>query len=163
MRMLRAGIAPLLLAGIVAAAAACGDTSGPDAAPGFDAVWAGEPWRGDASARRVGDSLYVIGATPPNAGSMPAAYVWMRVPAQGPGEYPLGPGEAELTYLVGGDVRTAAYVVTRPGAGTLTLHEYGPGWVAGTVTFEASAAMQHAPVGPTARFEGSFRGRIDSR
>lgn len=161
MRMLRARVGPLLVAGMmVAGAAACGDTLGPGEDPGFRAVWAGKSWRGDASASVWKDSLYVVGATPPNAGSLPAAYVWIRVPTQGPGDYPLGPGDAEMVYLTGGDVRTAAYAVTRANAGTLTLREEAGGRVAGTVRFEASAVMERAPVGPTARFEGSFRATV---
>ncbi|HEX2205663.1 MAG TPA: hypothetical protein VHG91_20290 [Longimicrobium sp.] len=169
MKTFRAGVGPLLLAGMVAAAAACGDGVGPGPAsvPGFVAEWAGRPWLGDASATlersAAGDTLRVSGVTPPDAGQLPSAYVWIRVPARGPGDYPLGPGDAELTYLVGGDVRTAAYATTRPGAGTLTIREQADGWVSGTVEFEASAVMEHAPVGPAARFEGSFRGRVRSR
>lgn len=165
MRKLRRNVGPLLLAALLAAGtAACSESTEPRAAPSFQATWAGSAWQGDAGAvlsSRAGvDSLHVTGSTPPGAGSLPAAYVRISVPARGTGEYALGPGDAAMTYLLGGDVLTAAYSTTRAGAGTLSITEYGAGWVAGTVTFEAAAATAGAPVGPTASFSGSFRAPV---
>lgn len=165
MRKLRRNAGRLLLAALLAAgSSACSESTEPRAVPSFQAIWAGSTWQGDAGAvlatRGGVDSLHVTGNTPPGSESMPAAYVRISVPARGTGEYVLGPGDAAMNYLVGGDVLAAAYTTTRPGAGRLSITEYGAGWVAGTVTFEATAATAGAPVGPTAIFGGSFRAPV---
>jgi hypothetical protein len=94
---------------------------------------------------------------------MPAAYVRISVPVRGTGEYALGPGDAAMTYLTGGDVASAVYATVRAGAGTLTIREYGDGRVAGTVEFDAEAARGERPVGTAARFVGSFRASVRSQ
>lgn len=165
MRKLRRRVGPLLLSVLLAAGtSACEQTTGPGSAGSFQGIWAGSTWRGDASAtltNRGGvDSLHLTGSTPPGAGSMPAAYVRISVPVRGTGDYALGPRDAAMTYLQGGDVRTAYYATTRAGAGTLSIREYGDGWVAGNVTFDAEAAQGERPVGSAARFQGSFRAPI---
>jgi hypothetical protein len=165
MPKLRRRVGPLLLTALLAAAtSACEETTGPGSAGSFQGTWAGGTWQGDASAslttRGGVDSLHLTGSTPRGAESMPAAYVRISVPLRGTGEYALGPGDAAMTYLVGGDVRTAYYVTTRAGAGTLSVHEYGDGRVAGTVEFDAEAAQGERPVGSAARFVGSFRAPI---
>ena len=156
---------PLLLLALAAAGtAACDGTVTEITGDGIEAVWAGKPWAGDASARLVGaagDTLLLVGSTPPGSGAMAAAYVRVSAPVRGVGSYPLGPGDAELTYLIGGDVRTAAYATTRAEAGVLTVRELGAGWVSGTVTFDATASFGSAPVGPTATFSGNYRARVE--
>lgn len=168
MTRLRRRVGPLLAAVLLAAAtSACEESTGPRAEPTFLAVWGGSAWTGSASAtissRGGVDSLHVTGSTPPGAGSMPAAYVRISVPLRGTGEYALGPGNAAMTYLVGGDVASAVYATTRAGAGTLSVTEYGDGRVAGSVTFDADAAAGGRPVGSAARFEGSFRAPVLQR
>lgn len=165
MRKLRRRVGPLLLSVLLAAGtSACEETTGPGSVGSFQAVWAGSDWRGDASAtvtsRGGVDSLHLTGSTPRGAGSMPAAYVRISVPLRGTGEYALGPRDAAMTYLIGGDVSSAVYTTTRAGAGTLTIREYGDGRVAGSVTFDAEAARGERPVGSAARFQGSFHAPI---
>lgn len=160
---LRRKAGPLLLSALLALSA-CEESTGPGGAAAFQGTWAGGAWRGDAHATLTGrggvDSLHLTGSTPPGAGSMPAAYVRVSVPVRGAGEYALGPGDAAMTYLLGGDVSTAVYATARAGAGTLSITEYGDGRVAGSVTFEADAARGERPVGSAARFEGSFRAAV---
>lgn len=169
MGLLRGRRGLLLLAAMAAlGSGGCETAVGLDAEDGFDAVWAGKPWEGDASAAVIpggaaGDTLYLFGTTPRNAGQMPAAYVRVRVPLPAAGERALARGDAELVYLVGGDVSTAAYVNDRADPGILSIREYGDGWVSGVVVFDAGAAMEHRPVGGGARFEGNFRARVRSR
>jgi hypothetical protein len=142
--------------------------------PSFRATWAGNRWEGDASAQLIaagtaGDTLYVFGTSPVNAGQMPISAVRVRVVFRGTGTYPLGPGAAEVIHLVGGDVISAQYttggsVGTAAGtAGTLTIREYGAGWVSGSVVFDAVTTRQYAPHGSTARFDGEFRARVQQR
>ncbi|HEV2734876.1 MAG TPA: hypothetical protein VGV85_08545 [Longimicrobiaceae bacterium] len=165
MRKLRRRVGSLLLSVLLAAGtSACEETTGPGSAAGFRAVWAGSDWKANASAtvasRGGVDSLHVLGSNPPGSAPIVLTYVRISVPVRGTGEYALGRGDAEMTYLTGGDVTSAVYATTRAGAGTLSITRYGDGWVAGTVKFEAEAARSHRPVGPAARFEGSFRAPI---
>ena len=168
MTKLRRKVGPLLAAVLLAAVtSACEESTGPEVEPTFLAIWGGSTWTGSATATLTGrggvDSLHLTGSTPPGAGSMPAAYVRISVPARGTGQYALGPGNAAMTYLVGGDVASAVYATTRAGAGTLSITEYGEGRVAGSVTFDADAAAGERPVGAAARFEGSFRAPVLQR
>ena len=165
MPKLRRNAGALLLSVLLAAAtSACEESTGPGPAATFQAIWAGSAWHADASAtlssRGGVDSLHLMGSNPPGAGSMVSTYVRISVPARGTGEYALGPDNAAMTYLVGGDVGTAYYATTRAGAGTLTITEYGDGRVAGSVEFDAEAARGERPVGAAARFVGSFRAPV---
>jgi hypothetical protein len=168
-------LAVLILAG--GASSACdqstvGLADSPES-PSFRATWAGNRWEGDASAQLVpggtaGDTLYVLGTSPVNAGQMPLSAVRVKVVFRGAGMYPLGPGAAEVIHLVGGDVITAQYttggsVGTAGTGGTLTVREYGAGWVSGSVVFDAVTTRQSAPYGSTARFDGEFRARVQQR
>ncbi len=168
MMKLRRRVGPLLLSVLLAAGtSACEEATGPGSAGSFEGTWAGGTWQGDASASLTSrggvDSLHLTGSTPRGAGSMPAAYVRISVPVRGTGEYALGPGDAAMTYLTGGDVASAVYATVRAGAGTLTIREYGDGRVAGTVEFDAEAARGERPVGTAARFVGSFRASVRSQ
>ncbi|CAN5627606.1 hypothetical protein BH23GEM5_BH23GEM5_26040 [soil metagenome] len=141
--------------------------------PSFRATWAGSRWEGDASAMLIaggtaGDTLYVLGTNPVNAGQLPISAVRVKVVFRGAGTYPLGPGAAEVIHLVGGDVVSAQYttrgsVGTAGTGGTLTVREYGAGWVSGSVVFDAVTTRQSAPYGSTARFDGEFRARVQQR
>ncbi|HLL45822.1 MAG TPA: hypothetical protein VK399_03905 [Longimicrobiaceae bacterium] len=173
-----AGVTVLGAAGVVAGFGDCLDETGCDLfLAGIATFAAGKLWgiwsavdaardRNRALAAGLRPALSVrsgelrMGVSLPGAGSMPAAYVRISVPVRGAGDYALGPRDAAMTYLQGGDVRTAYYATTRAGAGTLSIREYGDGWVAGSVTFGAEAAQGERPVGPAARFEGSFRAPI---
>ena len=159
----------LLLLVLACIVAACGsDTTGPSEASGFRATWAGTPWSGDGSATRIpggstGDTLFILGTTPPKAGQLPSGYVRVRILFDGVGTYTLNAQDAEVVYLLGGDVRTAAYATGQSGAGTLRVREFADGWIAGEVAFDAIATTDRAPVGMSARFEGQFRTRVHSR
>ncbi|CAN5146272.1 hypothetical protein BH24GEM2_BH24GEM2_12020 [soil metagenome] len=137
--------------------------------PSFRATWAGSRWEGDASAMLIaggaaGDTLYVLGTNPVYAGQLPISAVRVRVVFRGAGTYTLGPGAAEVIHLLGGDVVTAQYTTSSSaGAGTLTVREYGAGWVSGSVVFDAAATRQSAPYGSSARFDGEFRARVEKR
>lgn len=138
--------------------------------PFFRATWAGNPWEGDASAQLVpagpaGDTLYVLGTSPVNAGQVPISAVRVRVVFRGAGTYTLGPGAAEVIHLLGGDVVTSQYAASSSAgtAGTLTVREYGAGWVSGSVVFDAVTTRQSALYGSTARFDGEFRARVQPR
>lgn len=150
-----------LLAG---ALVGCSDSTGPDAEAGsIEATWAGQPWSGDAWAvMTLGDTLYVGGATPRGAGPVAAGGMRARVVFHGPDRYTLGAGDAGVDYLVGGDVLTARYVTPRANAGTLEVTEYGDGWIAGRVSFDAEAVPGYSstPVGAAARFQGTFRAQV---
>lgn len=137
--------------------------------PSFRATWAGSRWEGDASAMLIaggaaGDTLYVLGTNPVNAGQLPISAVRVRVVFRGAGTYTLGPGAAEVIHLLGGDVVTAQYTTSSSaGPGTLTVRDYRGGWVSGSVVFDAAATRQSAPYGSTARFDGEFRARVEQR
>lgn len=138
--------------------------------PSFRATWAGNRWEGDASAMLIaggatGDTLYVLGTNPVNAGQLPISAVRVRVVFRGAGTYTLGPGAAEVIHLLGGDVITAQYATSSSAgtSGTLTVREYGVGRVSGSVVFDAVATRQSAPYGSTARFDGEFRARVQQR
>jgi len=155
------GLGALLLTG---ALTGCSDGTGPDAqSQGMEATWAGQRWSGDAYATLVqGDTLYLGAATPRNAGSVAQGSMRTRVVFHGPDTYPLGAGDAVLEYLVGGDALTGSYVSSRANAGTLQVTEYGNGWIAGRVSFEATSTYGSAPVGQSAHFQGSFRAQVRS-
>lgn len=150
---------------LACALAGCSESTGLDEGEtGIEATWAGKRWSGDAGATLAhGDTLYLYGSTPRNAGQLPAQGVRFRVVFRGPGSYSLGRGDAELDYLVGGDVVSAQYVTTRANAGTMQVTEYANGWLAGTVSFDAELGpSSYAPVGTRARFEGAFRARVST-
>ena len=163
----------LVSAGLAACDQSMAGLADAEQGPSFRATWAGNPWRGDASAQLVpggaaGDTLYVLGTSPVNAGQMPISAVRVRVVFRGAGTYTLGPGAAEVIHLVGGDAVASQYttggsVGTASTAGTLTVREYGAGWVSGSVVFDAVTTRQHAPYGSTARFDGEFRARVQQR
>lgn len=150
---------------LACALAGCSESTGLDEGEtGIEATWAGKRWSGDAGATLAHrDTLYVYGSTPRNAGQLPLQMLRARVVFRGPGSYALGPGDAELDYLVGGDVVSAWYVTTRTNAGTLQVTEYAEGWVAGTLSFEGEASRSpYTPEGARARFEGAFRARVST-
>ena len=152
---------------------ACSDSSGPSSSDAtFTGRWAGERWEGDAYAVLVdggeaGDTLYISGTRPQNAGSMPVESIRIRVLFDGPGTYQLGWGtdRAELAEFTGGDVVHATYVTTAPNAGTLVITAFdGPGGeVEGRVSFTATSFSQYRSYGQVASFEnGEFRATVNT-
>lgn len=138
--------------------AACQSTTAPSRAGELHGTWAGEAWDGKAHAWVANDSLHVFGAP---SGVMGGPYVSVVVGAfGGPGTYPLGPSAAEVNYATGGDVISATYRSTQPGAGTLVVTGVRGGRVTGRVEFVADVQPRgYAPAGERARFEGEFHAR----
>jgi hypothetical protein len=134
------------------------DPTGPDVhEPTFRASWGGSPWEARAGSFfvRSTDSLVVYGSSP--VGSVvPHEYLWIRVAFKGTGTYALGPGSAGMERLIGGDVVTATYGITRGLSGTLVIEERTSRRVRGHVVFDTESLREHSPYGPEARFEGEF-------
>ena len=152
---------------------ACSDSSGPPSADAtFTGRWAGERWEGGAYAVLVnggdaGDTLYIGGSRPPNAGSMPLETVRIRVLFDGPGTYTLGSDtdRAQLDELTGGDVVHATYVTSGLNAGTLVITAFGGpgGEVQGRVDFAAVSSSPYRSYGPVASFvSGQFRATVNT-
>jgi hypothetical protein len=147
-------------------AAGCTPTEPGDTAT-FEGSWAGRPWRGDAhvSFYPAPDSMWIVGSGTVEVGTgaerqrIPAG-VRISTAYRGPGTYELKPGDAEVSYLIGGDVRTAAYGIAGAQRGTLVIEERTASRLRGQVSFDATSLMENSPVGATARFEGRFDARI---
>jgi hypothetical protein len=154
------------------AVAACADGTAPQRSITFTGRWASRPWEGAASALlrpggADGDTLYVFGRVPADPNAIPTQSIRLRVvPFRGAGSYPLGPENAELTDILGGDVATSWYIGRAPVAGTLDVVGYdGVGReIAGAVSFQAvPVRSSNAPYGPTASFEnGHFRAVLET-
>lgn len=156
-----AAVLALLLA--LPVLAACDSTGPVPGAGGFTATWKGQPWLGTAEATfnsTEQDTLWIIGASPPGA-QMVLSFMTARVVYTGPGTYTVGPGDAEFTYLVGGDVRSAAYGVGAGTAGQLVIEERTEDEIRGSVDLPMVHVYGLAPGGLQARFQGSFRARIN--
>jgi hypothetical protein len=146
---------------------ACHDGAAPtpEARATFTGRWAGRAWEGDAWAVLVpggaaGDTLYIGGTRPVNAGQAPVESVRLRIVPPGVGTQSLGADDATLLELVGGDVISATYRTVSSGDGSVTLTSYGGvgAAVEGTVAFEAQTESRFASYGTRARFErGHFR------
>ncbi|HSJ10591.1 MAG TPA: hypothetical protein VK928_11785 [Longimicrobiales bacterium] len=144
------------LAAAVLLMAACESTTPTEAT--FNATWAGERWRGDASASFApGDTLWIHGSSPAG-GRFPESSVSIGVPYTGPGTYTLPAGTAYVHYLIGGDVLTASYVNVADS--WLVIDEVADGRVRGSVIFAAAHASGGQPVGAAATFEGFFNARL---
>lgn len=138
----------------------------PDAT--FTAFWDGKPWYGSASATLVpggsGDTLYVHGSSPPNAGSMPYQVVTFRIAGfTGAGTYQLDPADVRFLDLIGGDVVAATYGGSGSPAGTIVVTRYDPvaRVVEGTVLARTVFASGHALHGTSAHFSnGVFQAHL---
>lgn len=162
------------LALLILSIGACSDSTQPLSAEAtFTGRWAGRPWLGEAYAVLVdggeaGDTLYLGGSRPVNAGSMPLESVRIRVLFAGRGTYELGSsgiGRAQLDELTGGDVVHATYSTTTLNAGRLVITSYdGPsGQIAGRVSFVAVSASPYRSYGAIASFEdGQFRATVNT-
>lgn len=153
---------------------ACNDSNTPPPAEAtFTGRWAGRPWVGSASATLVeggeaGDTLFIIGTTPVNAGHMPLESIRIRVLFRGAGEYALGSSTtdwAELVELTGGDVVHATYRVGDVSSGTLRITAWdGPGGeVEGRITFAARSDSPYRSYAAVEFFQdGQFRATVNT-
>jgi hypothetical protein len=140
--------------------AAC-ETTEPGPAVTFHAVWAGDPWLGEAWGVVIGqeaDTLWITGSRPVGAtqfgsGPIPESIVAVGVAFDGPGTYEFGEGAASFRYLIGGDVVSSVYAGT---AGTLIIESISTAQVTGSVSFDAVHASGGQAAGPEARFQGTF-------
>ena len=147
-----------------AAAIACTDSIIPiDEFPTFYGTWAGERWIGDAHASLVpggaaGDTLYISASSPARAGQSPKEGIVARVVIHGTGTYLLGPGDARLDELVGGDVVAASYSTTSTSVGRITITSYHGvnGLVEGLIEFTAETSSPYGSYGSKASLEDAF-------
>lgn len=127
----------------------------------FDGTWAGARFDGEASARLVGDSVYILGGL--RSGRDYTHWLAVAIgEVHGPGEYPLGPGDAEMRYLEGGDAIWASYATTQPGAGRVVITSTTGAMVVGHVEFHAEVGRGLAPVGQRASFDAEFRAPVEA-
>lgn len=150
-----------MLAAAAGSFIAC-ESTGPSDRATFEGRWANQEWIGDASAARFDGRIKIYGTYPLNAGQVPLHLLKIGTTATAPGTYQLGAGDAEFTYLVGGDVRTATYGIPEGGSGTLTIETLTDSTVTGSVLFGAARIYSNGdpPVGELAIFEGTFNARI---
>lgn len=153
---------------------ACSDSNDPlPAEATFTGRWAGRPWVGEASATLVdggeaGDTLYIFGSRPVNAGQMPLEYIRISVLFRGTHEYALASGttdRAELVELTGGDVVHASYTLAEGSSGTLRITSWGGpgGEVEGRVSFMARSDSPYRSYGAVEFFtDGQFRATINT-
>jgi hypothetical protein len=148
---------------VVIAAQACTDPVSPAKEfPSFYGNWAGKTWVGDATAWLVpggasGDTLYIGGSKPGNSSSLDEAII-AKVVIHGPGAYLLGPGDAKLEELVGGDVVAATYSTTSMSVGRVVITTYHGvnGLVEGKIEFDAETTSPYGSYGPKASLEDAF-------
>ena len=154
---------------IYAAVASLGLTSCTDSVdpieefPTFYGNWAGKTWVGDASASLVaggskGDTLYIAGTKPANSGLFANETIIAKVVIQGPGTYLLGPGDARLEEVVGGDVVAATYSTTGTSVGRVTITSYNGahGLVEGKIEFDAETTSPYGSYGSKASLRDAF-------
>ena len=163
----------IALAVLALSLVACGDSNGPSPEATFTGRWAGELWEGEAYAVLVdggdaGDTLFIGGSRPPNAGSMPLESIRIRILFHGPGTYELASGStgsAQLDELTGGDVVHATYATSALTSGALVITTYGGpgGAVEGRVSFTATSSSPYRSYGPLASFrDGQFRATVNT-
>ena len=118
---------------------------------------------GDASATLVrggvaGDTLYIGASSPVKSGQTPKEDIIARVVIHGTGTYLLGPGDARLDELVGGDIVAASYTTTAKSVGRVTITSYHGvnGLVEGTIEFDAETSSPYGSYGSKARLEDAF-------
>lgn len=142
----------------------CTDSISPiDEFPTFYGSWAGGTWVGDAHALLVpggasGDTLYIEGSNPVHAGSNPVEIIRARILIHGIGTYLLGPGDASLEEIVGGDVVAAKYVTTSTSVGRVEITSYGGpnGLVEGKISFDAETTSPYGSYGSKASLRDAF-------
>lgn len=134
-----------------------------DEFPSFYGTWAGKNWSGEASAVLVpggagSDILYVIASSPVNASQSAKESIIAKVVIHGTGTYLLGPGDAKLDELVGGDVVAATYSTTSTSVGRMEITKYDGvnGLVSGKIQFDAETTSPYGSYGSKARLENAF-------
>jgi hypothetical protein len=144
--------------------ASCTDSVGPvKEFPTFYGTWAGKTWVGDASASLVpggsnGDTLYISGSKPAGAGLYSNEMIIAKVVIHGPGVYLLGPGDARLDEVVGGDVVAATYSTTGTSVGRVTITSYNGahGLVEGKIEFDAETTSPYGSYGSKSSLRDAF-------
>lgn len=143
---------------------ACTDSAGPvKEFPTFYGNWAGKTWVGDAHAILIrgganGDTLYISGSSAANGGPLAKEEIIAKVVIHGTGTYLLGPGDARLDELVGGDVVAATYSTTSTSVGRVTITSYGGanGMVVGKIEFDAETTSPYGSYGEKASLRDAF-------
>lgn len=146
---------------IAIALSACTDSVSPVREfPTFYGNWAGKTWVGDAYASLVpggsnGDTLYIGGTKSAGSGQFANETIIAKVVIHGAGTYLLGPGDAKLEELVGGDVVAASYSTTSTSVGRVTITSYHGvnGLVEGTIEFDAETSSPYGSYGSKASLE----------
>ena len=158
MRLPRWCIPGVLLAAASTFAGCASDSAGPEPQPAFIGTWAGSTWSGDVAVSygQHGDTMYISGSSPAGAGDGPSSIVTIRILYAGTGTYILGPSDATVTHLVGGDGVVSRHGTFSEHAGVVTLVGRGGARVAGAVYFDAKDVSDSAPNAMLLRFEGSF-------
>ena len=144
--------------------ASCTDSTGPiKEFPTFYGNWAGKTWVGDAYASLVpggskGDTLYIGGSKVASSRVYADESIIAKVVIHGPGTYLLGPGDAKLEELVGGDVVAATYSTTATSVGRVTITSYNGAnsIVEGTIQFDAETTSPYGSYGSKASLRDAF-------
>lgn len=142
----------------------CTDSVGPvKEFPTFYGNWAGKEWVGDARAWLVpgganGDTLYIEGSKVGSSGLFADESIIAKVIIHGTGTYLLGPGDAKLQELVGGDVVAATYSTTDTSVGRVTITSYNGArsMVEGKIEFDAETASPYGSYGSKASLRDAF-------
>ena len=154
-----------MVAGLsLVAFAGCTDSVAPiDEFPTFYGTWADRSWSGDAYATLVsggaaGDTLYVGGSSPSKSGQFAKETIIAKLVIHGTGTYLLGPGDAKLEELVGGDVVAATYSTTVNSVGRVAITSYGGvnGLVEGKIQFDAETTSPYGSYGSKASLRDAF-------
>lgn len=92
--------------------------------------------------------MYISGSSPAGAGDGPSSIVTIRILYAGTGTYILGPSDATVTHLVGGDGVVSRHGTFSEHAGVVTLVGRGGDRVAGAVYFDAKDVEVLPNLGP---------------
>jgi hypothetical protein len=156
------GVSLLLSVTLVAG---CRDGTAPEENFQLAGNWAGASWLGHVAAELVPgdgtDTLYLSAGR--RLTTAQEETIQLRLPFAGLGSYELSSNAVRFTVVVGGDQVWAEYLGRGPTAGTLVVQSYdeASGVITGSVSFEATAALDYRPYGAVARFEaGQFRGSV---
>jgi len=131
--------------------------------PTFYGSWAGRTWVGEGYASLVsggskGDTLYIGGSKSSSSGLFADETIIAKVVIHGPGTYLLGPGDAKLEELIGGDVVAATYSTTDMSVGRLTILSYNGAHsvVEGKIEFDAETTSPYGSYGTRASLRDAF-------
>lgn len=152
----------VLFAALTAFVGCASDSTAPEPEPTFIGTWAGEAWSGDVAVSygQQGDTMYISGSSPAGAGQSLSSIVTIRILYSGAGTYILGPSDATVTHLVGGDGVVSRHGTFSEHAGVVTLVGRVGDRVAGAVYFDARDVRDSAPNPTPLRFEGTFEANL---